>query len=353
MIRDDIRIAENGDVTGTILYVPSYPEFSSNPEEQTGYYFPIYINKDGTTLTTIKDGVTKSQDLPDNRLLVIRLNSQSTTIKISVDDGEITTLNFSDAYLDVRDGLDALVVAGQNEDMDAVKPASALINQNVRIIWDGINGKLRGNVHYYHFKDGEHFKDKPTGHYVPVVIRGYEELEVTVTGSTGQQAKLIDPKWIIRVDDFIPGKKATFEVGGNKIAVLDFDELILDPPTGEEAFQTDKTDYGGFGSNDAYYDGPINIAWTGTTAKVTGKLKWIKDNQFEKLKTAGNYFAFALTDWFKEKEVTVTIENEKTQPYTDWVCRITNKDTPITVKVDDMLIAMFDLSGVTLAPAES
>lgn len=349
LIRDDIRIEEDGTVTGTILYVPEYPEFSSSPEEQSGYFFPIYLNKDGTTLTTVKDGVTKTQALPDDHLLVIRLNGKTTTVKISIDEQEITTLNFEEAYLDVRDGLDALAVAGQNEDMDAVKPASTLISDNVRIVWDGINGKVKGNVHYYHFKDGEHFKDAPTGHYLPVLIRGYDGLEITVTGSKGTQAKLKDPKWIIRVDDFIPGKKATFEVGGNTIAVLDFDDLVLDLPTGENAIRADKVDYGGFGSNTVYYDGgSVDITWKGMTATVNGKLKWVPVGTADKLETAGNYFAFALVEEFNGKDITVKGLNEKTTDATDWVMLIKDKYTPIIVTVDETLIAKFDLSPVTL-----
>lgn len=99
MICDDVRIAANGDVTGTLPYVASYPDFSSSVDEQHGNYFPVYIDREGGQITTDKDGVSKMNDFPDDHLLVIRVDKQSTTVKITVDSDVITTLNFAGATL--------------------------------------------------------------------------------------------------------------------------------------------------------------------------------------------------------------------------------------------------------------
>lgn len=99
LIGSDVKIAADGSVLGTILYVPEYPAFSSVPDEQKGNYFPVYIEREGDQITTDKDGVSKTNDFPGDHLLVIRVDSPDTTVKISVDESEITTLNFKKAKL--------------------------------------------------------------------------------------------------------------------------------------------------------------------------------------------------------------------------------------------------------------
>ena len=121
-------------------------------------------------------------------------------------------------------------------------------------------------------------------------------------------------------------------------------------PIGEAAFKADKTDYGNFGNNQAYYgQDHANIVWDGTSATVTGKLKYVKQETFSKLKADGNYFAFALSDWFKGKPITVQ-NGKKTSNVTDTdiVCLVGEDKQSITVKYNDTVIAVFDLSGVEL-----
>lgn len=99
LIGKDVKVAEDGSVSGTLLYVPSYPDFSSNADEQHGNYFPAYIDREGEQITIDKDGAVKTHDFPDDHLLVIRVDKQETTVKITVDESEITTLNFKKAKL--------------------------------------------------------------------------------------------------------------------------------------------------------------------------------------------------------------------------------------------------------------
>ena len=99
LIGKDVKVAEDGSVSGTLLYVPEYPEFSSVPDEQKGNYFPVYIDREGERLTIDKNGTEKTQNFPADHLLVIRVDSPDTTVKISVDKLEITTLNFKKAKL--------------------------------------------------------------------------------------------------------------------------------------------------------------------------------------------------------------------------------------------------------------
>lgn len=133
---------------------------------------------------------------------------------------------------------------------------------------------------------------------------------------------------------------------------LDFSQVTENEcPVGEAAFNSEKVDYGGFGKNTDYYkDGSLTINWKGTTATVTGELNYLKpsENGITKLTKDGHYFAFALMNWFKDKQVTVKINNTKTSKETDWVCFIENNNTPIVITYNDTLIATFDLSKVVL-----
>ena len=40
LVGDDLTVKADGSVTGTFHHVTGYTEFSSEPDEQEGYYFP-------------------------------------------------------------------------------------------------------------------------------------------------------------------------------------------------------------------------------------------------------------------------------------------------------------------------
>ena len=45
MISEDTYVAENGSVYGTLKTVNDFTDFSSNPDEQDGYYFPLTLTQ--------------------------------------------------------------------------------------------------------------------------------------------------------------------------------------------------------------------------------------------------------------------------------------------------------------------
>ena len=52
LVGDDIKVFEDGTVTGTLKYVTGYTGFNeAEPEEQEGYFFPFRLCQTGTTLT--------------------------------------------------------------------------------------------------------------------------------------------------------------------------------------------------------------------------------------------------------------------------------------------------------------
>lgn len=131
-----------------------------------------------------------------------------------------------------------------------------------------------------------------------------------------------------------------------EIFELDFSSIVRnDCPVGEAAFKKDKTDYGRFGNNSIYYEnGQVDITWNDTTATVIGTLKNVKSEEVEKLSSDGHYFAFALIDWFKDKQVAITTSKTTTVSDTDCVCKVTEEHKVITVEYNNVLIARFDLT---------
>lgn len=157
-----------------------------------------------------------------------------------------------------------------------------------------------------------------------------------------------DQEWTI----YVPNKDVTFTFETAEDGVfqtLSFENAEFTPPTGKDAFDASKTDYGGFGKTSDYYDGELIQTWDNSNCTVTGKLKWVTKDKVTKLGSDGNYFAFKLIDYYKGKNITVVIgDTEKTAKDTDWVCKITEDKRSVTVKDGDIVIATFDLSEVVL-----
>lgn len=232
------------------------------------------------------------------------------------------------------------------------------------ISWTGLVGKPQGTIKYvadYSVYPG----GEQTGHYFPIAFDPeYYGKEILVGSQNGAGGKTIkptaeDPYLIIRVENVTVENKisAVVKNAQEEIFTLDFSGATLAAPLGKDAFNADKTDYGGFGNNEAYYkNSSVEIAWDGTKATVTGELNWLDESargQFSKLSSNGNYFAFSLIEWFKGKEITVDNSGKvSTASDTDWVCLVSEGKKTITVKCGETTIATYDLSGVTLASGE-
>lgn len=370
---DDVRMRWSEDackIVGTLKFVGE-PWTEYNPDgENTGHFFVWQFDNKyaGTEVqlsaNTVKENVIAIDSFPSTATITLdstccliqRIeNLADGKLHIKLADDVEYDLDFTETTLEPALGADAVVVAAQEEDMDAVSPASALIADDVQITWRGIVGTVTGTVHWYKFTNG-HFENKPTGHYLPVVVKNHDGEAIKGIGSASDEPSLVDPKWIIRVDDFITQSK-TVKLYANdvQIAELDVRGLKLELPTGENAIDATKTDYGQFGNNTAYYkDRSVNLSWEGLKCTVTGELNYVKHEQFSKLHEDGNYFAFKLNDAdFTGKDITVTLSKAQTSNATDWVMRVTeeSKSKPIIVEVDDVEICRFDISGVTLGTA--
>ena len=100
LVSADTAVLADGTVVGTLRYVTDYAEYDpGNVNMQKGNFFPVKLTKNGETLKTNVSGTEKEQAFPDDNTLVVRIPSEKTTVKISVDDSEIVTLNFKAAIL--------------------------------------------------------------------------------------------------------------------------------------------------------------------------------------------------------------------------------------------------------------
>ena len=94
MISEDTYVAEDGSVYGTLKTINSFTDFSSNPDEQNGYYFPLTLTQSGTTMSLIKNGVPSKEDIAFDPEILLKIADQNAVWTIEVDDAEVVKLNF-------------------------------------------------------------------------------------------------------------------------------------------------------------------------------------------------------------------------------------------------------------------
>ena len=97
LIGDDVKVYEDGTVTGTFKHVTGYTGFNGdNPDEQEGYYFPFRLAKTGTTMSFKKNGEQGKTNIPWEADNVFRV-THSDTFEVLVDGSSVVTFNFAKA----------------------------------------------------------------------------------------------------------------------------------------------------------------------------------------------------------------------------------------------------------------
>lgn len=89
-----MKVLSDGTVTGTLKHVSNYTKFSEDPEQQSGYYFPFTLNKTGETMEFIKNGTTRSSEIPWEANNVFRV-IKGDTFEVLVDGQSVVKFNFS------------------------------------------------------------------------------------------------------------------------------------------------------------------------------------------------------------------------------------------------------------------
>ncbi len=96
LIGSDVKVYEDGTVTGTFKHVTGYTGFSSNQDEQEGYYFPFKLTKTGTNMEFKKNGEKSSGEIPWEADNVFRV-TKGDTFEVLVDKESVVTFNFAQA----------------------------------------------------------------------------------------------------------------------------------------------------------------------------------------------------------------------------------------------------------------
>ncbi|OUQ69782.1 hypothetical protein B5E53_02265 [Eubacterium sp. An11] len=97
LIGSDVKVYEDGTVTGTLKHVTGYTGFNESvPEEQEGYFFPFKLTKSGTNITFKKNGSETKQSIPWEADNVFRV-TKGDTFEVLVDEESVVTFNFAQA----------------------------------------------------------------------------------------------------------------------------------------------------------------------------------------------------------------------------------------------------------------
>lgn len=100
MIGSDVKVSEDGNVTGTFHYVTGYTGFnSSKTSEQEGYYFPFTLTKSGEKMTFKKNGRATKSDIDFEANNVFRVTS-SDKFEVIVDGSSVVTFAFGNAVFE-------------------------------------------------------------------------------------------------------------------------------------------------------------------------------------------------------------------------------------------------------------
>lgn len=91
---ENIRVDEQGNVTGTLKYVTGYTGFNSTKkEEQEGYYFPFTLTQTGEKMSFVKNGSPGKTDIDWEANNVFRV-TQGDTFEVIVDGQSVVKFNF-------------------------------------------------------------------------------------------------------------------------------------------------------------------------------------------------------------------------------------------------------------------
>lgn len=140
---------------------------------------------------------------------------------------------------------------------------------------------------------------------------------------------------------------------GKLYLTIDYTGLI---PTGEKAYDAEKTDFGTCGSVEGLTENLV-MRWEGVKAKPTGRLRYIGDPervQFSGLKSNGCYFPLSLSPWFEGTPHKVGFkEHAETMNETtvkDIACAVTTQYATIKVTFLDVTVLEINLRSMLLEP---
>lgn len=96
MIEPGATVYENGNVKATLKKVEGFTDFSSEPSEQSGHYFPFSLTVTGSKMTFKKNGSETKKDINFDKDIIFR-TTKTDTWEVLVDNKSVVKLNFANA----------------------------------------------------------------------------------------------------------------------------------------------------------------------------------------------------------------------------------------------------------------
>lgn len=337
----------NATMTGKLKYYTGGAELLKNK----GNYLPVVLNKwfedNNRNVAVYIHNERHDQGVTD---WIITVKDTDTPLTVKDDEVEIAKINLSGLELEGAPvGEKAVNIAEQADTFDDIVGAvSELIDKGVKISWEGTKGTVTGKAHWHKFTNG-HFKDKPEGHFVPIVISGHDGEMIKAVGSDEKTAELQDPKWAIRVDDYIDaGKTAKFYSGELLICELDFSGMTLELAKGRNAIALPDKDFtfteGGKKASDyCDFEKDFKIEWTYTEGWVSGTFKADENQKYHIPIVVNKYLKDITIEGSEEDAVKDTTDQ------TVWLVNLGEeanvKKKKITVKSGSEVIANLNFVG--------
>ena len=94
-------VKAEGSVVGTFHHVTGYTEFSSEPDEQEGYYFPFHLTKTGTKMTFKKNDSPTKQNIAFDPTLFSEYK-RVTHLEVLVDNQSVVKFNSLELHSRVK-----------------------------------------------------------------------------------------------------------------------------------------------------------------------------------------------------------------------------------------------------------
>lgn len=96
MIGPGATVDEEGNVNATLKKVEGFTDFSSEPSEQSGHYFPFSLTVTGSKMTFKKNGSETKKDIAFDKDIIFR-TEKTDTWEVLVDNNSVVKLNFANA----------------------------------------------------------------------------------------------------------------------------------------------------------------------------------------------------------------------------------------------------------------
>ena len=211
---------------------------------------------------------------------------------------------------------------------------------------NGSTVKASGEVKNIQTPWKEYDSKNNTGHFVPIEMpTACVNQEITIEGRKdgNRTATVDDDRMLVQRIENLSGNKMPVKMDGKTLMTVDFTGVI---PTGKNAIDPDKKDFGGYGKMEDYVEN-ISITWNGVKGKVTGTIKHHEAVGTKQVKE-GWHYPLGMAEYYDGVAKDVTVSTKKSIKDKDIICDVSTAKT-IKVEYNGNTVLELDLSGANFA----